>query len=128
MDEVAVHEGVLEEGRHRVDVVLAHLANVLEHERERLRKGRRVWRQRERKDARESMVNVTPELGGLAERAVPIAPTRSTDLQNTVLHVQLGHLVFVHQGGQHGEGQAGLGDDGCRQGGWQAMGKKKHGG
>mmetsp|Transcript_48257 Transcript_48257/g.149019 ORF Transcript_48257/g.149019 Transcript_48257/m.149019 type:complete len:950 (-) Transcript_48257:252-3101(-) len=30
--EVAVHERVLQDGRHRVDVVLAHLADVLEHE------------------------------------------------------------------------------------------------
>ena len=36
MHQVAVHERVLEERRHRVYVVLAHLADVLEHERERL--------------------------------------------------------------------------------------------
>ena len=34
--QVAVHERVLEQRRHRVDVVLAHLADVLEHEGERL--------------------------------------------------------------------------------------------
>mmetsp|Transcript_48184 Transcript_48184/g.114649 ORF Transcript_48184/g.114649 Transcript_48184/m.114649 type:complete len:308 (+) Transcript_48184:521-1444(+) len=36
MHEVAVHQCVLQQRRHRVDVVLAHLANVLEQERERL--------------------------------------------------------------------------------------------
>mmetsp|Transcript_11071 Transcript_11071/g.44852 ORF Transcript_11071/g.44852 Transcript_11071/m.44852 type:complete len:373 (+) Transcript_11071:170-1288(+) len=36
VDEVTVHEGVLEERRHGVDVVLAHLADVLEEEGERL--------------------------------------------------------------------------------------------
>lgn len=36
MDEVAVNEGVLKQRRHRVDVVFAHLGNVLEHESERL--------------------------------------------------------------------------------------------
>lgn len=35
MHEIAIHESVFEEGRHRVYVVLAHLANVLEHERQR---------------------------------------------------------------------------------------------
>ncbi len=34
MHQIAVHERVLEQWRHRVDIVLAHLANVLEHERE----------------------------------------------------------------------------------------------
>ena len=36
VDEVTVHEGVLEERNHRVDVITPHLANVLEEERERL--------------------------------------------------------------------------------------------
>lgn len=36
MHEIAVHESVLEQRRHRVNVVLAHLADVLEHERQRL--------------------------------------------------------------------------------------------
>ncbi len=67
VDLVAVDEGVLEEGGDGVDVVLGHLANVLEEEGE--------------------------------------------GLEHTVLHVELGHAVLVHERGQDGEGRARLGDD-----------------
>ena len=68
-----VHEGVLEERRDCVDVVLAHLADVLEQEAQRL--------------------------------------------ENTVLHVELGHAVLVHQAGQDGEWGTSFGnncDGDCR--------------
>ena len=74
---IPVHERVLQQWRDGVDVVLAHLPDVLKQEGERL--------------------------------------------EDTVLHVQLGHAVLVHERRQHGEGRAGLGDDGDGHGGAHAV-------
>ena len=42
-------------------------------------------------------------------------------LQHSVLHVQLGHAVLVHQGGKDGERGARLGDDRYGDGGAHAV-------
>lgn len=68
MDQITVHKRVLDERRDGVDVVLAHLANVLEHEAERL--------------------------------------------EHTVLNVELGHSILVHEARQDGEGRTSLGNNG----------------
>mmetsp|Transcript_40604 Transcript_40604/g.62474 ORF Transcript_40604/g.62474 Transcript_40604/m.62474 type:complete len:214 (-) Transcript_40604:895-1536(-) len=70
--EVAVHKSVFEEGGHGVHVVLAHLADVLEQEGQRL--------------------------------------------EHAVLDVELGEAVLVEEGGEDGEGAAGLSHDGDRNG------------
>lgn len=68
-----VHESVLQQRRHGVDVVFAHLSDVFEQEGE--------------------------------------------GLEHAVLHIQLGHAVFIHERGQHGERRAGLCHDGDGHGG-----------
>jgi len=66
--ELPIHESIFEQWRHSIHVILAHLTDIFEHERQRL--------------------------------------------ENAVLHVQLGHTVFVHQTGKDGKRGAGLGHDG----------------
>mmetsp|Transcript_4651 Transcript_4651/g.13434 ORF Transcript_4651/g.13434 Transcript_4651/m.13434 type:complete len:377 (-) Transcript_4651:3277-4407(-) len=78
MDWIAVRDGILQQWSHSVDVVLAHVADVLEHE--------------------------------------------AHGLQDAVLDVDLRHAVLVHQCGEHGEGTAGLGDDGnCDRGAYSHL-------
>mmetsp|Transcript_21899 Transcript_21899/g.37842 ORF Transcript_21899/g.37842 Transcript_21899/m.37842 type:complete len:241 (-) Transcript_21899:503-1225(-) len=68
MHHVSVHQRVLQQRRDGVDIVLAHFADVFEHE--------------------------------------------TQGLQHTVLHVQVGNPVLVHQGGQHRERRACLSHNG----------------
>jgi len=97
--QVAVHERVLEQRRHRVDVVLAHLADVLEHEGERL----------------EHAVLHVELWQGETERV------SQREREGERGRTPTGHAVLVHEAGQDGEGRAGLGDDGDGDGGADAV-------
>ena len=77
VDGVSVHQAVFEQGHDGAYVVFAHLADVLEHERQ--------------------------------------------GLEHAVLDVHVGGSVLVHEGGEHGEGAAGLRDDGDGDGSAHAI-------
>mmetsp|Transcript_34471 Transcript_34471/g.51075 ORF Transcript_34471/g.51075 Transcript_34471/m.51075 type:complete len:339 (+) Transcript_34471:347-1363(+) len=68
VDQISVHQCVFQDWSHCVNIVLAHFANIFEHE--------------------------------------------AQTLQDTILHVQLGYSVLVHESRQHREGTTGLSDDG----------------
>mmetsp|Transcript_25028 Transcript_25028/g.71298 ORF Transcript_25028/g.71298 Transcript_25028/m.71298 type:complete len:651 (-) Transcript_25028:1818-3770(-) len=101
VDQVSVHEGVLENRRHGVDVVLAHLADVLEHEAQTLEHAvlhiqlRHTILVHERWQHRERTARLRDDGDG----------DGGTDTQLTLLNLEV-----VQQGAEHVVRADGLGD------------------